>query len=62
MKVWFPSKKQGDVMLLHRVQNDDSVLEGHFENESEVEVSVSINEAELCQKITVRYVLSPFDF
>ena len=49
-------------MLLHRVQNDDSVLEGHFENESEVEVSVSINEAELCQKITVRYVLSPFDF
>ena len=58
MKVWFPSNKQGDVMLLHRVQNDDSVLEGHFENESEVEVSVSINEAELCQKITVRSALS----
>ena len=48
-------------MLLHRVQNDDSVLEGHFENESEVEVSVSINEAELCQKITVRTVLSQFN-
>ena len=43
-------------MLLHRVQDDDSVLEGHFENESEVQISVSINAAELCQKITVRYV------
>ena len=54
MKVWFPLTQQEDIMLLHYVQGDVSVLEGHFENESQVEISVSINNAELSQKITVR--------
>ena len=54
MKVWFPLTQQEDIMLLHYVQGDDSVLEGHFENDPQVEISVSINNAELSQKITVR--------
>ena len=47
-------------MLLHRVQDDDSVLEGHFENESNVEVSISINNENFSKNITVRQTIKIF--
>ena len=54
MKVQFTSSQEEDVILLNKVENDELVLEGHFENESTVEVSISINNENLGKNITVR--------
>ena len=60
MKVQFISSQDEDVILLNKVENDDLVLEGHFENESNVEVSISINNENLGKNITVRQTIKIF--
>ena len=60
MKVQFTSSQQEDVILLNKVENDDLVLEGHFENESNVEVSISINNENFGKNITVRQTIKIF--
>ena len=60
MKVQFISSQDEDVILLNKVENDDLVLEGHFENESNVEVSISINNENFGKNITVRQTIKIF--
>ena len=60
MKVQFTSSQEEDVILLNKVENDDLVLEGHFENESNVEVSISINNENFGKNITVRQTIKIF--
>ena len=60
MKVQFTSSQEKDVILLNKVENDELVLEGHFEKESNVEVSMSINNENLDKNITVRPTMKIF--
>ena len=56
MEVVFPLNKEKDVLLLKNYEEETLVLEGCFENESNVQVSVVINNGPSNSNITVRYL------
>ena len=53
MEVVFPLNKEKDVLLLKNYEEESSVLEGCFEKESNVQVSVVINNSPSNSNITV---------
>ena len=56
MEVVFPGNNERDVLLLKNYEEETSVLEGCFENELNVQVSVVINNSPSNSNITVRYL------
>ena len=56
MEVVFPGNNERDVLLLKNYEEETSVLEGCFENELSVQVSVVINNSPSNSNITVRYL------
>ena len=55
MEVVFPGSNEKDVLLLKNYEEESSVLEGCFQNELSVQVSVVINNSPSNSNITVRY-------
>ena len=55
MEVVFPLNNEKDVLLLKNYEEESSVLEGCFQNELNVQVSVVINNSPSNSSITVRY-------
>ena len=53
MKVLFPTIGEHDVLLLNKFEHESTVLEGHLKNESDVQVSVVINDEPQRNNITV---------
>ena len=56
MEVVFPGSNEKDVLLLKNYEEETSVLEGCFENELNVQVSIVINNSPSNSNITVRYL------
>ena len=56
MEVVFPLNNEKDVLLLKNYEEESSVLEGCFQNELNVQVSVVINNSPGNSNITVRYL------
>ena len=55
MEVVFPGSNEKDVLLLKNYEEESSVLEGCFQNELNVQVSLVINNSPSNSNITVRY-------
>ena len=55
MEVVFPGSNEKDILLLKNYEEESSVLEGCFENELNVQVSIVINNSPSNSNITVRY-------
>jgi hypothetical protein len=53
MMVLFPSIDEQDVLMLKKFEGENSVLEGKFLNEPDVQVSVVINDEPIKSSITV---------
>ena len=58
MEVVFPLNNEKDVLFLKNYEGESSVLEGCFQNELNVQVSVVINNSPSNSNITVRYSLN----
>ena len=58
MEVVFPLNNERDVLLLKNYEEESSVLEGCFQNELNVQVSVVINNTTNNSNITVRHSLN----
>ena len=53
MMVLFPSIDEQDVLMLKKFEDEESVLEGKFANEPDVQVSVVITDEPIKSSITV---------
>ena len=65
MEVVFPGSNEKDILLLKNYEEESSVLEGCFQNELSVQVSVVINNSPSNSNITVRYssnIIKMFSF
>ena len=58
MEVVFPGSNEKDVLLLKNYEEERSVLEGCFQNELSVQVTVVINNSPSNSNITVRYSIN----
>ena len=58
MEVVFPGSNETDILLLKNYEEESSVLEGCFQTELNVQVSVVINNIPSNNNITVRYLYS----
>ena len=56
MEVVFPGSNEKDILLLKNYEEESSVLEGCFENELNVQVSIVINNSPSNSNITVKYL------
>ena len=56
LKVLFPTTEEHDVILLNKFEGETTVLEGYLKNESDVKVSVVVNEETHHNNLTVSYI------